>query len=128
MSESGGFYAYSDPAAKTGGTFFPYDPVAGILTCPNGSTTISLPVADLPRVVTAVKQQANQDLTDKAGEPFENVYKDDGTLLIAIGATIVAGPPMAVTNVSIGASYPKAKALDWCDGVERRILGIIPTP
>lgn len=126
MSESAGFYAYTDNVAKTGGTLFPYDPGTEILSCPSGATNISLPKADLARVVTAVRQQANQDLTDRAGEPTENVYKADGSLLIAIGATIVAGPPMAVTSVSIGNSYPKVKALDWCDGVERQILGILP--
>lgn len=128
MSESGGFYAYADPVAKTGGTFFPYDPQTELLVCPSGASSISLPKADLVRIVAAVRLQANQDLTDLAGEPAENVYKADGTLLVSIGATIVPGPPLAVSAVAIGNSYPKVKALDWCDGVERRVLGIIPAP
>lgn len=129
MSESAGFYAFLDPVAKTGGTLFPFDPVTGLVSCPNGASNISLPVADLPRVIAAVRRVCDQETADLTIEPTEVVAKADGSgPLISIVGTVVYAPPAAPTlsQVTIGNPYPLVKARDWAAGAEKWVLGITP--
>lgn len=119
MADVTSFQFYDDPVAKTNPSSCDIDPVAGTLALP---LVAGYPFAKVDELVAAIEARTNQDLADLMGEPTTTIYKDDGSVLLPVTATIAVGTPPTVTHVAAGQSYLKTKALDLVAGLKKHVL------
>lgn len=118
MADVASFNFYEDPVARTNATSCTVNFTAQTITLPG---VAGYPFDKVDELVKVIRDLASQDLSDGVAETGKNIYKADGTLLLAVTAAVV-GPPPAVTTLSIGTVFVKAKALDLANGLDAFVL------
>lgn len=118
-------FAFSEDGGITAPTVCDINWAAQTVTYPG---QLGLPFAEVPEVIQAIRDLANQDLADNVGETAKVIYREDGTVGAAVNCTITpgaAGSDPFVNTISPGASaFSKGKALDLCVGLETYVLGL----
>lgn len=120
MASVTAFSFYDDPVTHTNPTVCTIDPVAQTIATPG---VTAYPFSKVDELVATIRSLSNQDLSDLVSDNSATIYKDDGTVLLTVTATIAPGTPPSVTTITAGVGYTKTKALDLASGLDHFVLG-----